>query len=126
MSIEFLEQAPLILLSEGSMQNWVVLMQSPVLKCCWGLPKSPTSLWVNFKLSPSHLTRLADRKTGADVGHPAPGVIDQPSVAALVASYDLQAMKYNSYTTIQPPRFEPIDQLKYMVYVSVFSDYRDS
>ncbi|KAI9569067.1 Piwi domain-containing protein [Boletus coccyginus] len=53
---------------------------------------------------------------GADVGHPAPGVIDQPSVAALVASYDLQAMKYNSYTTIQPPRFEPIDQLKYMVY----------
>ncbi|KAG8217323.1 putative argonaute-like protein [Butyriboletus roseoflavus] len=56
---------------------------------------------------------------GADVGHPAPGVNDQPSVAALVASYDCQAMKYNAYTTIQPPRLETIDQLQYMVQVSV-------
>ncbi|KAH0830397.1 hypothetical protein J3R83DRAFT_1791 [Lanmaoa asiatica] len=52
---------------------------------------------------------------GADVGHPAPGINDQPSVAALVASYDQQAMKYNSYTTIQPPRLETIDQLQYMM-----------
>lgn len=59
------------------------------------------------------------------MGHPAPGVHDQPSVAALVASYDQQAMKYNAYTTIQPPRLETIDQLQYMVQVSVSSTYPD-
>ncbi|KAN0075335.1 Piwi domain containing protein [Tylopilus felleus] len=53
---------------------------------------------------------------GADVGHPAPGVYDQPSVASLVASYDHQAMKYHAYTGIQPPRTETIDQLRDMVY----------
>jgi len=56
---------------------------------------------------------------GADVGHPAPGMNDQPSVASLVASYDRHAMKYNAYTTVQPPRLETIDQLKYMVYQAI-------
>lgn len=51
---------------------------------------------------------------------------DQPSVAALVASYDIQAMKYNAYTTIQPPRLEPIDQLQDMVLVSVSPHYSDN
>ncbi|KAF8558461.1 Piwi-domain-containing protein [Imleria badia] len=51
---------------------------------------------------------------GADVGHPAPGVHDQPSVATLVSSYDRNGMKYNAYTTIQPPRLETMDQLQSM------------
>ena len=71
---------------------------------------------MHLTLTFSKINRL---KTGADVGHPAPGVHDQPSVAALVASYDIQAMKYNAYTTIQPPRLETIDQLRDMVLVSV-------
>lgn len=57
------------------------------------------------------------------MGHPAPGVYDQPSVAALVASYDTQGMKYNAYTTIQPPRLETIEQLQYMVQVSVSQNH---
>lgn len=60
------------------------------------------------------------------MGHPAPGVNDQPSVAALVASYDRQGMKYNAYTSIQPPRLETIDQLRFMVFVSVSQNYSDN
>ncbi|KIJ17200.1 hypothetical protein PAXINDRAFT_26205, partial [Paxillus involutus ATCC 200175] len=52
---------------------------------------------------------------GADVGHPSPGVSDQPSVASLVWSYDPQAMCYEAFTSIQPPRFEPIEHLHAMV-----------
>ncbi|KAF8840966.1 Piwi-domain-containing protein [Paxillus ammoniavirescens] len=52
---------------------------------------------------------------GADVGHPSPGVSDQPSVASLVWSYDPQAMCYEAFTSIQPPRLEPIEHLHAMV-----------
>ena len=51
---------------------------------------------------------------------------DQPSVAALVSSYDPKGMKYNAYTTIQPPRLETIDQLQYMAGVSVLPHYSNS
>ncbi|KAF9228654.1 Piwi-domain-containing protein [Gyrodon lividus] len=52
---------------------------------------------------------------GADVGHPAPGVSDQPSVASLVWSYDPEAMRYEAFTSIQPPRLETIEHLYGMV-----------
>ncbi|KAF9239655.1 Piwi domain-containing protein [Melanogaster broomeanus] len=52
---------------------------------------------------------------GADVGHPAPGVSDQPSVASLVWSYDQQAMRYEAFTSIQPPRLETIEGLHGLV-----------
>jgi len=52
---------------------------------------------------------------GADVGHPAPGVSDQPSVASLVWSYDQQAMRYEAFTSIQPPRLETIEGLHDLV-----------
>ncbi|KAG6379119.1 Piwi domain-containing protein [Boletus reticuloceps] len=63
-----------------------------------------------------NLAKSAYMIMGADVGHPAPGVFDQPSVASLVASYDRQAMKYHAYTTIQPPRMETIEQLQHMIF----------
>jgi len=64
------------------------------------------------------LKRLSEKPyiiMGADVGHPSPGMNDQPSVASLVASYDQYATKYHAYTTIQPPRVETIEQLQHMV-----------
>ncbi|KAF8436955.1 Piwi domain-containing protein [Boletus edulis BED1] len=63
-----------------------------------------------------NLAKSAYMIMGADVGHPAPGVLDQPSVASLVASYDRQAMKYRAYTTIQPPRMETIEELQHMIF----------
>lgn len=82
------------------------------------LRQQPFIIMGNFELL-VFIRKFSWLETGADVGHPAPGVNDQPSVASLVASYDRHAMKYNAYTTIQPPRLEPIDQLKYMVFVSM-------
>ncbi|KIJ60652.1 hypothetical protein HYDPIDRAFT_43184 [Hydnomerulius pinastri MD-312] len=52
---------------------------------------------------------------GADVGHPSPGVTDQPSVASLVWSYDPDAMRYEAFTAVQPPRLETIENLHGMV-----------
>ncbi|KAG6334555.1 hypothetical protein ID866_4531 [Astraeus odoratus] len=52
---------------------------------------------------------------GADVGHPAPGVRDQPSVASLVFSFEPLGMCYEAICSIQPPRLEVIEELGNMV-----------
>lgn len=53
-----------------------------------------------------------------DVGHPSPGVMDQPSVASLVFSHDREGMCYEALTSVQPPRLEIIENLGSMVGVS--------
>lgn len=52
---------------------------------------------------------------GADVGHPAPGMVNQPSVASLVYSFDRNAVRYESMMSVQYPRQEKIDELRKMV-----------
>lgn len=52
---------------------------------------------------------------GVDVGHPSPGVTDQPSVASLVFSHDYQGVCYESITSIQRPRLEIIENLGSMM-----------
>lgn len=49
---------------------------------------------------------------GADVTHPAPDQTDIPSVAAVCASHDPQAFKYNIQIRLQPPRVEIIQDLE--------------
>ncbi|KAI5983814.1 Piwi domain-containing protein [Pisolithus albus] len=52
---------------------------------------------------------------GVDVGHPAPGTVDQPSIASLVFSFDADATRYEALTCIQRPRLEIIEDLGSMV-----------
>lgn len=54
---------------------------------------------------------------GADVGHPGAGVSTQPSVASLVWSYDMHAMKYAAFSSVQEPRQENIEELEPMMKV---------
>ncbi|KIN94493.1 hypothetical protein M404DRAFT_168168 [Pisolithus tinctorius Marx 270] len=56
---------------------------------------------------------------GVDVGHPSPGVMDQPSVASLVFSFDMDASRYEALTCIQRPRLEIIEDLGSMVKTAV-------
>lgn len=56
---------------------------------------------------------------GADVGHPAPGMINQPSVASLVYSFDRYAVRYESMMSVQYPRQEKIDELRKLVYRAI-------
>ncbi|KAG6832694.1 hypothetical protein H0H92_012266 [Tricholoma furcatifolium] len=51
---------------------------------------------------------------GADVGHPAPGIM-KPSMTSLVWSYDEYATRYAAFTNLQNPRVETIEGLKDMV-----------
>lgn len=48
---------------------------------------------------------------GADVGHPGAGVLQQPSVAAVVWSTDPDVSRYTAWSALQPPRQERITQL---------------
>lgn len=64
--------------------------------------------------------RLVHPAPGADVGHPAPGMVNQPSVASLVYSFDRNAVRYESMMSVQYPRQEKIDELRKLVYVSSF------
>nr|AJF15705.1 argonaute-2 [Agrilus planipennis] len=52
---------------------------------------------------------------GADVTHPSPDAQDTPSVAAVTASHDPTAFKYNICWRLQPPRVEIIDDLENIV-----------
>jgi eukaryotic translation initiation factor 2C len=52
--------------------------------------------------------------SGADVGHPGPGVA-KPSVTGLVFSYDEGATRYAALTEIQQPRVEIIESLQKMM-----------
>lgn len=53
---------------------------------------------------------------GADVTHPGPGEADgRPSIAAVVASYDIKLSRYGANVRVQPARQEIISDLKDMV-----------
>nr|AUM60042.1 argonaute 2 [Diabrotica virgifera virgifera] len=52
---------------------------------------------------------------GADVTHPSPDSQHIPSVAAVTASYDPKAFKYNICWRLQPPRQEIIEDLENIV-----------
>ncbi|KAG1736714.1 Piwi domain-containing protein [Suillus lakei] len=56
---------------------------------------------------------------GADVGHPAPGMVNQPSVASLVYSFDRYAVRYEAMMSVQHPRQEKIDELRSLVYRAI-------
>lgn len=56
---------------------------------------------------------------GADVGHPAPGMVNQPSVASLVYSFDRYAVRYEAMMSVQHPRQEKIDELRKLVYRAI-------
>lgn len=49
---------------------------------------------------------------GADVTHPSPDSRNVPSVAAVTASHDPKAFKYNYCWRLQPPKVEIIEDLK--------------
>ncbi|XP_063975958.1 protein argonaute-2-like [Diachasmimorpha longicaudata] len=53
---------------------------------------------------------------GADVTHPSPDATDMPSIAAVAASQDPTAFKYNIVVQLQPPREEIILHLEDIVY----------
>lgn len=52
---------------------------------------------------------------GADVGHPGPGVMHQPSVTGLVASVDDNITTFTSYSHVQQIRLEIIQDLEEMM-----------
>jgi eukaryotic translation initiation factor 2C len=58
--------------------------------------------------------------SGADVGHPGAGMKNQPSVASLVWSFDMHAMKYVAFSSVQEPRQESIEALGPMIMVYQF------
>ncbi|XP_044001801.1 protein argonaute-2 [Aphidius gifuensis] len=53
---------------------------------------------------------------GADVTHPSPDATDIPSIAAVAASFDPTAFKYNVTIKLQPPRQEVISDLTEIIY----------
>jgi len=55
--------------------------------------------------------------SGADVGHPGPGIQNKPSVASVVFSYDRHGVKYSATSRVQEPRQERIGELGPMVAV---------
>ena len=59
---------------------------------------------------------------GADVTHPAPGST-APSIAAVVASYDPEATKYNTYVRAQTHRVEIIEEMRALTFVGL-QDFR--
>ncbi|KAI0706856.1 Piwi domain-containing protein [Cerioporus squamosus] len=60
---------------------------------------------------------------GADVGHPGPGVNHLPSITGLVASVDKTASLWTSFSYLQEPRLEIIQDLEQMM-VDALNDYR--
>ena len=56
-----------------------------------------------------------DPRAGADVGHPGPGVTHQPSVTGLVASADRHIGRFSSFSCVQQPRLEIIQDLETMM-----------
>ncbi|KAH9983910.1 Piwi domain-containing protein [Russula compacta] len=51
---------------------------------------------------------------GADVTHPGPGIMDKPSIASLVSSFDATFSRYAAFTRVQAPRVEVIEELEDM------------
>lgn len=59
---------------------------------------------------------------GADVTHPSPGS-SSPSIAAIVASHDKQATKYNTYIRAQTHRVEIIEEMRGCTFMAL-QDYK--
>lgn len=57
--------------------------------------------------------------SGADVGHPGPGVTSIPSMTGLVASVNPAVSEFTSSAQVQHPRVEIIQDLEQMVFVRV-------
>ena len=62
---------------------------------------------------------VAVLNSGADVGHPSPGVRNRPSVTGLVASVGPGPNFMTSMTRIQQPRVEIIQDLEEMISVGL-------
>ncbi|XP_011307692.1 protein argonaute-2 isoform X2 [Fopius arisanus] len=56
---------------------------------------------------------------GADVTHPSPDAKETPSIAAVAASHDPTAFRYNVVIQLQPPRQELIIHLEEIVYKQI-------
>ena len=63
--------------------------------------------------------------SGADVGHPGPGVATRPSMTGFVASVSPGAAFAVSYAGVQQPRVEMIQDLTTMVMVCIFCPSND-
>lgn len=61
---------------------------------------------------------------GADVTHPSPDATGVPSVAAVTASHDPQAFRYNICWRLQEPRVEIIEDLEQIVYDQLIYFYK--
>ena len=66
-----------------------------------------------------HLPAKILTKTGADVSHPGPGS-QLPSISALVASADMEYLRYVAFVRIQEKRTEMIVDLKDMCKVGSY------
>jgi eukaryotic translation initiation factor 2C len=74
-----------------------------------------------FSCSPILRCRIStDKLSGADVGHPGAGVKNQPSIASLVWSHDINAVQYVAFSRVQRPRTEIIEDLQAMMKVRTF------
>lgn len=76
-----------------------------------------------FKTRPPCLARPC-MIMGADVTHPSPEAVNIPSVAAVTASHDPQAFKYNICWRLQEPRAEIIEDLEQIVYDQLMYFYK--
>lgn len=63
---------------------------------------------------------------GADVTHPAPDQAYVPSIAAVAASHDPKAFKYNMIWKLQPPRVEVISDLQNIMIEQLKFFYRST
>lgn len=63
---------------------------------------------------------------GADVTHPSPEAKNMPSVAAVTASHDPKAFKYNICWRLQEPRLEIIEDLENIVYNQLMYFYKQN
>ncbi|XP_003705687.2 protein argonaute-2 [Megachile rotundata] len=74
---------------------------------------------VNHVLAPTSRPRCLNEPcmlVGADVTHPPPEDKNRPSIAAVVASHDLNPFQYNAKIRLQPPGTEHIQHLKEIMY----------
>ncbi|KAE8573396.1 Putative Argonaute 2 [Halyomorpha halys] len=63
---------------------------------------------------------------GADVTHPAPDQVNVPSIAAVAASYDPRAFRYNMIWKLQPPREEVIRDLESIMKEQLIMFYKNT
>ncbi|XP_076181590.1 argonaute 2 [Ptiloglossa arizonensis] len=63
---------------------------------------------------------------GADVTHPSPDAINIPSIAAVAASHDPSAFKYNIELRLQAPREEIIQDLENIMRIQLLYFYQET